>query len=515
LLAKSDNKNPEWQQAGSALVMALANSDEELLSDWIEFLKPVSSTMVDPLSQMFLDSTRRSGERKVAAAALGEYATSSQMAELLLQADAPRYVNLFQTGPRNSADMAAMMRQEFAEPENGSVDSAATAASIQRRDARRRNAIITLMRLEQAEDVDQFLKISSDPTARTMAFLEAPEFGVSPELRLRLLKVCRNASARQALLLTFRTEEFAEMSTQVQDELYQFCRTQFEAGQHQQDRSAAEWLLRNRKPQSTNPSDSLELDSTSIRDRDFVKRDWWMTSRGQTMVKISAPGKFQIGSPESEPERDIDEQIKDIDINYSFAVSAHEITAMQMQEFRGDGASSSAAIASGLPINGVNYDEALKYCRWLSEKEDISEDEMCYPEFSEITAISVLPDDKLRRTGYRLLTEPEWEYVCRAGSRTAWYFGSREEHLRYFAWYSLTSTKKEIRPVGLMRPNGFGLFDITGNIAEWCHSEQFGMRGASFTDPGLELRSARRYHQSPKGYSFIGFRICRTMRDEE
>ena len=98
-----------------------------------------------------------------------------------------------------------------------------------------------------------------------------------------------------------------------------------------------------------------------------------------------------------------------------------------------------------LPVDGVSWDAAAEFCRKLS--------------------------DKIGQT-VRLPTEAEWEYACRAGTATAYYSGNDTANLGDYAWFKqgLTSDLQApwIHPVGQKKPNAFGLYDMHGNVAEWC-----------------------------------------------
>jgi formylglycine-generating enzyme required for sulfatase activity len=182
----------------------------------------------------------------------------------------------------------------------------------------------------------------------------------------------------------------------------------------------------------------------------------------------------------------------------------------------------------GKPVLGVTHHAALMYCQWLS-----------------------------RKTGktYRLPTEAEWEYACRAGTTTAFPFGDDESKLGDYAWYG-PNAEEDTHEVGKKKPNAWGLHDMLGNVGEWCIDHysptdyqkyknnpltinpvrvpdafkySYVVRGGSWADPAARCRSAarrgsdktwlKRDPQRPQSIwwmtdaDFVGFRVVRPVNE--
>jgi formylglycine-generating enzyme required for sulfatase activity len=222
-------------------------------------------------------------------------------------------------------------------------------------------------------------------------------------------------------------------------------------------------------------------------------------SIGMTFVLIPA-GSFQMGSPVGEEDRNQDEQQHKVTISKPFYLQTTEVTQGQWQKVMENNPSSNRC--KDCPVENVSWDDAQKFIRKLNRMENT---------------------DK-----YRLPIEAEWEYACRAGSNSRFCFGDAEAGLKKYAWYTKNAGDKT-HPVGQLKPNSWGLYDMHGNVWEWCQ-DWFGPYAAKqVTDPrgpdsgtlrvlrggswySWDLRSARRDLGRP-GYSdgFIGFRVARTF----
>jgi formylglycine-generating enzyme required for sulfatase activity len=258
------------------------------------------------------------------------------------------------------------------------------------------------------------------------------------------------------------------------------------------------------------------------------------------MTIIQKPEVVQMGSPEKEKGRDAnDEPLHSMRIGRGFAIATKKVTVRQFKEFwksrhKEELEREAIHIYSpdpDDPVLAVSWYEAAMYCNWLSEQEGIPEDQWCYPK--EIKEGMVMTAGYLSRTGYRLPTEAEWEYACRAGSTTRRPYGSADQLLGKYAWHR-DGPSNQSKPVGQLKPNDLGLFDALGNTWDWCQDgwrkadsppaedretpgtvnkdQPRQTRGGSYANPASEVRSAGRNPNLPDYQSDpIGIRVARTL----
>ena len=332
----------------------------------------------------------------------------------------------------------------------------------------------------------------------------------------RLWNSLRHATdpvARQALILAtdpFRSgQRTADDASDVTGYLQQLAAS----SPHQSDRSAARTVLRGWGVELKAPS----RDVSEVPQR-LAQRNWWVNEQGITMVILELP-VYASGPQALVAGREEEASAGPKSRTHLFAISSTEVSREQLLRCQ----QSFPFLLEGpedhtWPANNVFSVVAMQYCRWLSERsaEGFDEVDMCYPERNRITTDHLqLSDEQLRKTSYRLPTEAEWEYACSSGTATPWSHGSSDVELLEFCCCAGNSRGK-LFPVGSLYPNAWGIYDMHGNVAEWCHpapsaTGNYALRGGNYTVPTSRTKSRSLNYPGSKGYSFTGFRIARTI----
>ncbi len=233
-------------------------------------------------------------------------------------------------------------------------------------------------------------------------------------------------------------------------------------------------------------------------------KDWTMPGLGMKFAYV-APGSFQMGSNNGDSD---EKPVHRVTISRGYWIGKYEVTQSEYQSIMGSNPSNFKG--GSLPVETVSWNDAVKFCKKLTERERLAER---------------LP------SGYefRLPTEAEWEFAARGGDKSRGYKYSGSDNIDNVAWYESNSGSKT-HEVGTKSGNELGIYDMSGNVWEWClddwHSNYNGapsngsrwgngsgsrrvIRGGSWDSHARDCRSALRYNFSPGNtLNLLGFRVA-------
>ena len=210
-------------------------------------------------------------------------------------------------------------------------------------------------------------------------------------------------------------------------------------------------------------------------------------SIGMKLVLIH-PGSFTMGSPDDEVGRRLDETLHEVTLSKSYYLGAYEVTQGEYEKVMGSNPSRIKGAKN--PVETVSWDDAVSFCKKLSE----------------------MPEEKAAGRSYRLPTEAEWEYACRAGSTTSYSFGDAASQLDDYAWYGKSGGTTHA--VGLKKPNALGLYDMHSNVSEWCQDWYGNYPSGALIDPlGHSGGTLRVYRGGCWGDVAVGCRSALRDRD--
>jgi formylglycine-generating enzyme required for sulfatase activity len=213
-------------------------------------------------------------------------------------------------------------------------------------------------------------------------------------------------------------------------------------------------------------------------------------SIGMKLVLIPK-GTFMMGSPIEEEGADNDEEQHQVTIGKDYYLGVTEVTQGQYEKVMGTNPSYfqkrviRKSDSSMYPVEQVSWEDAVEFCKKLSD----------------------LPEEKKAGRVYRLPTEAEWEYACRAGSKAAYSFGENSKTLGDYSWFG-DNSGSQTHPVGEKKPNAWGLYDMHGNVWEWCSDWYDEYPKGAVSDPSGPSEGSSRVLRG--GSWFSGAASCRS-----
>ncbi|MCD6364420.1 MAG: formylglycine-generating enzyme family protein, partial [Planctomycetes bacterium] len=225
-----------------------------------------------------------------------------------------------------------------------------------------------------------------------------------------------------------------------------------------------------------------------------------VTASGATMLLVPS-GEFFMGSESGQADEKPVHKVK----LSAFYMDKHLVTQKDYESLIGSNPSHWPGKPEN-PVDQVRWSDAARYCNVRSLAEGF---DPCYD-------LETWKCD-FTKNGYHLPTEAQWEYACRAGTRTAYFFGDKPRMLQVYAWYARNSGKRT-RPVGRKKPNPWGFYDMGGNLWQWCNDfyqvdyykvasrldpqgpetgQDKVVRGGCWNSTAEQCRSAARFKEDP------------------
>jgi formylglycine-generating enzyme required for sulfatase activity len=522
-------------------------------------VRDVQTKLIPQLSVVYRDSTRRDVERSLAADILADFAADDPqlLGDLLMDGDEKQFAVIYPKFKEQSERGLPVLIEE-----TGKKLARDLPSSDEKRDTlakRQANAAVALLRMKQEQKVWPLLKRAKepdDPRVRSYLIHRFGPLGADAEAIIKRLDDEPDITIRRALILSLGEYTDKELSLQTRNalvpKLQAIYGTDPDAGMH----GAVEWLLRQWKQEAwlkkvndewANDKEVQEKRLDDIKQSLTKEKEktpqWYVNGKGHTMVVIPGPVEFLMGSPATEADRVANEIQHKKRIPRTLAIAAKSVTMEQYREFAkgynvGVAKYHRMADLPFVGMLGMSWYHAAAYCNWLSEQEGVDPKQWCYetaPPGATGPNVKIvkLRANYLQLEGYRLPTEAEMEYATRAGALTARFYGETEELLPKYAWYNKNS-QEQTWPVGTLKPNDFGLFDMQGNVYTWCqesyqeyptnggddkedslmivNTKSRVLRGGSFASLASTVRSSTRYRNVPSNRSSrFGFRVSRTL----
>ena len=490
----------------AAMVEALLVAPPQAMPYVVENLTQVQWHAVPILRQRLAEESRDPSQCLHVAVALAHFG----------EVDAPFLVSSIYEAPGGEcANIVAALRQD----KSAAVAELNARFAAAKEPSDRLRLAVVLLQLGEVEPSQKMLALASDPSQRTFFIHHLHEWRGSVADYAHSLQETDDPDFQSGLCQALGQIPVTELTADERQALEPVLKDLVSNSPHASTHSAASWALRQWK---------LVLPKTAAVDQVKPAKDWYVNPLGMTFLKVPA-GSFERAATDESGKKTL------VTLSRAFWLQDCEVTRTQFETFIADPDCPPAekspswqitekfSPTADHPANGVNWFDAVLFCNWLSRREGLS------PYYEKTGGKEKVKDFRFqmvewdsRRSvpesqGYRLPTEAEWEYTCRAKSATNFCFGDEEALLRHYAVYDTDKTQ----PVASRQPNGWGLFDMHGNVWEWNQDRyddgDLGsvmsrvLRGGSFSYNALFARSATRFSLEAFDRGNCGFRLARNL----
>ncbi|MCA9132006.1 MAG: protein kinase [Planctomycetales bacterium] len=390
-------------------------------------------------------------------------------------------------------------------------------------------AALIIARLRTADEASptlwEYFRLGSDNTLRTALIHLCAPAGVAPQRLIDELRIDRRASVRSALLLALGEYTVEQLPTDQRERLLPELLFKFYSAADPGEHAACQWLLQRWGYAAQLAEVERQIDYAEPSEQ----RRWFNAPAGIPMVVIPSPRLAQRDSA-STPTGDesLPHSSGQVFLDYDFAIASHELSLSQWNWVQHrQPRDAPGAVNCRQPKHDISWHEAAAFCNRLTELAGLPVEERCYQRLAVADGYEVYGTypDATQRLGFRLPTVREWTIACRADSTTSRFWGRADEYLPRFVNCRPLSAQQPL-DCALLKPNGWGLFDTLGNVAEWLDvdsprealeptaalSSPRPLRGGSAWSEAAEI-SATKVYDLPANDAGArqGIRLARTM----
>ncbi|QCX76292.1 Serine/threonine-protein kinase pkn1 [Streptomyces sp. YIM 121038] len=467
-----------WSGIAQRLTAELLEQDQLHLPAWLAALGPVVKYLLESLTATAVDTSVRETVRETAVSVLQEVAADRGDLLARLASGGPEHA--YTEVVRRLTQNPILAVHEAAQTELRSIlqlplPPTSTEEKRVELGRYRAAAACTLLRFSRTDGILERMVTAPDPEFATQFAHQAAQREVPAEALTGMLAEAPDTQARYYLMMAlgeYRPDSFSTAA--------QFDRTErLILDLHRSDPSAAVhsaacWLDRRWNHRIDNTEHTAPYDPTG-------HRAWFTCATplgGRLTFSVFRPGSLFVGSPEDERERSSYEgPRRPTTLTRSFAVCNAQVTRGEFETFMAQTGRQGLPDISewsdkpSEPVVAPTWYEAADFGAWLTTQ--------LAPGSAPVEFGADVDDHPVNQAewaGFRLPTEAEWEYACRAGTTTAYSFGSDRRLIDAYAWTSTNSGLKT-HAAGILRPNPAGLFDVHGQCWEWC-SDWYALYGS-------------------------------------